>query len=103
MSTTPRIEINTSDDFEPSERLRAAIERVAAASQDAQRADDTEVEGFGSRLQIGSLGVSAEAGVSHWRNGCWGFQQGPGGGCNWFTSDDEVPPVNCIGHSWGSK
>lgn len=78
------INLSTSDGFEPSERLRAALDRVIAEYEDG-RASDDDVVGFG--LQIGTLDVSQRKGTS-WNDGCWFYSKGDDGGvfCGWFQA-----------------
>jgi hypothetical protein len=96
----PDIEITTEDGFTPSDDLRAALERLASAAEaDGLRIGAPEVAGFGRGLNVGSVDIRGGQ-TSGWRDGCWGFKEGPGGGCNWFQDSNDVPPTHCIGHSW---
>lgn len=84
------IEITTSEDFEPSDRLRVALEAVIAARAAIEAGTDgDEVEGFASKLQLGSLGGTVDpAGTNSWRDGCW-----------WFSNDD----LSCGWYQEGGK
>ncbi len=92
------IEVNTSEDFAPSDRLRNALDAVIAAyNAELDPSDEDEVTGFAANLQIGDLGGKSTGprGTS-WRNGCWGFDI-HGGGCGWYQDDE----TSCVGYKFG--
>jgi hypothetical protein len=86
------IRITLSEEFTPTERLRAALERVARVCQRNEGTDtEDEVGGFGmSGLQIGSLDQRQGSSTSQWNDGCWGFDET---GCGWFQHGEK----SCIG------
>jgi hypothetical protein len=90
---TPEVDIVTDESFEPSERLRAALERVA---REVRAADEPEVEGFAAVLNIGGRSSLPVPRPQGWNDGCWGFKYGPGGHCGWFQDSDEGH--SCVGH-----
>ncbi len=94
--SAPRVELNTSEGFEPSERLRAALEAVIAAYDEQLSAPEStdEVVGFGAGLQIGVLGRNPDTTGKGWRDGCWGFSF-EDGTCGWFQMGD----TSCVGYS----
>jgi hypothetical protein len=95
--SAPRVELSTSEDFEPSERLRAALDEVIRAydEQLASPDSDDEVVGFGAGLQIGVLGGNRGGTRGKgWNDGCWGYNLDDGT-CGWFQSGD----TSCVGYS----
>ena len=95
----PRINVETADDFVPSNRVREALEELAAA-YDVELGGD-EVQGFkhDGGLSIGRLDVSSISTTTSFRDGCWGYSTtngGNDGSCSWHQKNGD----QCLGHSW---
>lgn len=89
--STPKITIETDDDFAPSERLRDAIEVVAELCEaEAGSSPDDEVAGFVMELKLGPTRPVAGGRASGWRDGCWGYSISDGKmGCGWYQDGDD--------------
>lgn len=95
MSGEITVSITTAEGYEPSPRLRAALERLARLAE-PDDASAAEVEPFELRLTVGPDTMGGEP-SSWWREGCWGYEFGPGGQkCGWF----EIGDAKCVCHGW---
>lgn len=90
------VQITTSEDFEPSDRLRAALQAVLEARARVETRPDDEVVGFAERLQIGSLGDTVgSVATTSWNDGCWGFKVTDTDlTCGWYQEGGR----SCVGY-----
>jgi len=93
----PIVHLHTRDGFEPSPRLRVALERLAMTVEAGADGEGSEVAGFAAKGRAGELGSIVPPGASPWWNdGCWGYTAptaGGDGGCNWYQKGD----YTCVG------
>lgn len=91
------VHIRTTGSFTPSDRLRAALDRLVDEHGARISVDDgdEDVTGFSAdRLKVGSLdgGLGSRPSTS-WNDGCW-FYNDTRGTCGWYQGGDG----SCIGY-----